>query len=209
MLYFAIAMVFIGVLCFIYVSVSYSGQGGQPIHSPEQKKYPPLRDSLFNARYPDYNKDLYDEKIRREREDFFSKEKVEDEVEKTPDIIESVEVPLTQPQTEVEFVLEGTLFLDKARKIPFADRKFKTKALQDEFSGLMREGDGLMVESNGRFDFKAGNAVYSYIVNELEQIVFFNEGFVFLPFDKSIPAPLFLTEGVSEMKQYLLERKSA
>ena len=199
MLYFAILLVVIGVLCLIYVSFQ---QG--PVQSPVK---PGLKDSLFNVKYPEKHTDQYDERIRTERQ-FIVAEKPE-EIDEPPQIVDSVEEPAGEKAEhfEVEFTIEGTLYLDRGRKIPFADSKLKQKMLVDELAGLTRESHGIMTEDRGVFHFRTGNSVHSYTVNELEQIVFFDQGFVLIPFDSSLAAPLFLTESVSDLKDFLTVKK--
>lgn len=230
MLYFAITLVMIGILCLIYVSLN---TGSSNKTEPQKhREYPTLKESLFNAKYPEFKTDLYDERIRNERQHFYQespetkplpeapvpKEEKDLQRQKSflvkeperPELIESTEILSNEVESakiEIEFNLEGTLYLDRGRKIPLADIKLKERPLVDEFAGFSRMGHGLMTEDKGIFYFHAGNAVYSYAVNDLEQIVFYNQGFALIPLNKNLPAPLFLTDAVDEMKEFLSHKK--
>lgn len=223
MLYFAITLVMIGILCLIYVSIN-TGSNNRT-ESQKHREYPTLKESLFNAKYPEFKTDLYDERIRNERQHFYQEspetkplpevpipkeEKIMAKEPERPELIESTEIlshAVESVKIEIEFNLEGTLYLDRGRKIPFADIKLKERPLVDEFAGFSRMGHGLMTEDKGIFYFHAGNAVYSYAVNDLEQIVFYDHGFALIPLNKNLPAPLFLTDAVEEMKEFLAHKK--
>ena len=215
MLYFAIGLVAIGILCIIYFT----------LQQPEEKgrTHPDLKESLFNARYPESRSNLFDEQIVRDRQlrtrmpEVVSPQGEDEEGPEepvpgamAPEIVDSTEVVGEDLEAEeTPFRMEGILYLDYGRKIPFADKNLREKRLLEEFNGLKRSGETLLTVEKGVFHFKTPNAVYSYAADELEQIVFLEEGFVMIPVDRKLPAPVLLTDNVSAMKNYLVEKKKA
>ena len=214
MLYIAFGLVAFGILCIIYFTLQQPQESG--------RSYPGLQESLFNAKYPENRSDRYDDQIFKERqlrkkplpevvqEGIEEEEDILPETFTSPEIIDSTEVVGEDLEMEESpFRLEGVLYLDHGRKIPFTDKNLKEKNLLEELNGLKRGGEVLLSVEKGIFHFKSANAVYSYAADELEQVIFMDEGFVMIPVDRKLPVPLLLTESVSVMKEYLVKKKKA
>ncbi|KLO75717.1 LIC_11490 family protein [Leptospira interrogans] len=105
---------------------------------------------------------------------------------------------------EVRFEIEGILYLDQNRELPFEKLADKKENLTpDKWKGLKRIGPGKLNEGRDSFYFEALNSSYKYSFSEIEKILFFDEGIVLIPSKTNYPIPLFFTKETSHLKSYL------
>lgn len=74
---------------------------------------------------------------------------------------------------EVRFEIEGILYLDQNRELPFEKLADKKENLTpDKWKGLKRIGPGKLNEGRDSFYFEALNSSYKYSFSEIEKILF-------------------------------------
>ncbi len=204
MLFAAFAMILVGVLCFLYVSLA-----------PNQTKPERQRDrqtGSFRYSPPPTVSPQIEERIRREREISSSRESHFSEEPKAPSVVEKTEV-LTQTPSglekepeipEVRFEISGILYMDHSGKIEFGKTESVLDGDSDEnYRNFKRVGEGSLVESSGKFVFHSGNVSYTYLADELDQVVLHNQGIVFLLKSGKLPRPVFFTEEIDSFKEFL------
>lgn len=224
MLYIAIAMILVGVLCFVYVSMA-------PSSSPKTRSsaMPPVgretdySETLAQARTRTYDPAL-EEKIYQDRKvtqprweepEPTSFTKPVETPEPRPEIVESVSILGSEgeewkPEPEEKFVVSGLLFTDSKGKIPFDQKDLSQLDLSEEiFQELRRVGEGSLFEDSGKLVFRVKNISYTYEPRDLKQIVFFDEAAVFLPSRPDLPAPIFFTESLDELKAFFAQSQVA
>jgi hypothetical protein len=246
MIYFAIIMVVLGVLCFVYAilpglkkkrsdgSFSEQGRGSSYRKSSgafstvsndigRETKYP-----LFNMKYPEKKESVdMEERIRMERR-VTKRQKINIEtheplIKKTTDndvkTLEAADEPLSGIEEVLEtaapseglsqketplFTLEGLLFLDYGRKIPFQNKKIKEFEWKEEyFSSFKRIG---LVEFRGfsnRFEFSIGSSIYDYEIDKLSQVIFYENAFALMTENQTVPVPLLFTKEMESFKEFL------
>ncbi|MCP5496564.1 MAG: hypothetical protein H7A23_18610 [Leptospiraceae bacterium] len=230
----AILLVLLGVFCFIYVFFKQQGEERNPRKAGKgnsKKRYEHDNQyTLFNLRYPEYKESSeYEAKIRMERSlgkkwvnisqesiteihNTIVEEKVipystitnDMEVEK-----ETVEEPNTHITVlDVGFSISGILFLDYGKKIPYENKKFKDiDLMEDNFLSFKRIGPATMEEREGSFSFVVnGSQLHEYHVHSLDQIVFLEGAFSFIPTDEELPVPVFFTDEIDKFKRFLAGR---
>lgn len=232
MLYIATIMAVLGVLCFIYIyfkptQVKTKAKKQSTVRfrslSKQDQQYDVLRQNLFNYKYPNvkYNQEV-ETRLRSEREihNFPSEKvlnpqmnliendedtltKIEEKTQKFEEILKEERDSLKN-ETIRSFVTDGVLYLDFGRKIPFEDRNFRSMEWkEDMFTEFKRVGEVKLLHSENSFDFELDTKIYHYSVDELEQIVFFDEVFCLIPSNNTSPAPVLFTKNTSEFKKYL------
>ncbi|PKA15336.1 LIC_11490 family protein [Leptospira haakeii] len=229
MLYIALALILVGILCFIYVSFQPNSKKDFGVRSgnlppAREKKISP--DTLASLKkqgrseiYSQMDQAFAEErKIRplseRQRmESQRSEPEVSEEEEfgtetwdetKRGEILEMVTEPeRTQPRIpkEEEWSMEGILFLDLSGRLPY--EALQEKIRPETLKGFRRMGKGSIREIPGGFSFQARNSEFSYKLNEVEKIVFYDQGFALLPLKREYPTPIFLTKDGEKFKSYL------
>lgn len=232
MLYIALALILVGILCFIYVSFQPNSKkefsGGQY----SKGNLPPAREkkisqgslaSLKKQGRPESYSQMdsafaEERKIRplSERQRMEAREaesEVSDQEEfgteiwdetKRGEVLEMVTEPeRTQPRIpkEEEWSMEGVLFLDLSGRLPY--EALQEKIRPETLKGFRRMGKGSIREVPGGFTFHARNSEFSYKLNEVEKIVFYDQGFALLPLKREYPTPIFLTKDGEKFKSYL------
>lgn len=105
---------------------------------------------------------------------------------------------------DVRFEIEGILYLDSSRDLPYEALADQKRDLSPEIlKGLKRIGAGKLQESKGAVFFDALNSSYRYSFSEIEKILFFDEGIVLIPSQSDYPVPVFFTKGIDSLKSYL------
>lgn len=231
MLYIALALILVGILCFIYVSFQPgtkkdpggSGQARPNSFSGREKKI--SQDALAALRKPGQSegRNRLEHAFAEERkipslserrtleqeeadpDEEFREEIVTEpwkpEVEK-PEMIERNEDVLPEIKTrEEEWSLDGILFLDLSGRLPY--ESLKQKVRPESLKGFRRMGQGRIREIPGGFSFLARNSEFSYKLDEVEKIIFYDEGFALLPLKREYPTPVFLTKETEKFKSYL------
>ena len=232
MLFIAVAMILIGILCFIYVSLA-QGESNKAQVDRLESNFPgkrrakmqesDLRHSLYNARGRGNLNDLDEDRILQERsftdpsnsdhEVLYTKPVMEST--KRPDIVESVtvldeECQKVNLEPESHFKVRGLLFMDMKGKIPYEKKDLKDLDLaEDCFQDLRRVGEGSMSDENGSMIFRVKNLMYTYEPRDLKQVVFFDEAVVFLPSRADLPAPVFFTDGTDEVRAFFAQAEKA
>ncbi|EMJ96911.1 MULTISPECIES: hypothetical protein [unclassified Leptospira] len=232
MLYIALALILVGILCFIYVSFqpnskkefgSSQFQKGNLPAAREKKISPDTLASLKkqgrSESYSQMDSAFAEErKIRplseRQRmETQRTEAEVSDQEEfgveiwdetKRGEVLEMVTEPeRTQPKIpkEEEWSMEGILFLDLSGRLPY--EALQEKIRPETLKGFRRMGKGSIREIPGGFTFQARNSEFSYKLNEVEKIVFYDQGFALLPLKREYPTPIFLTKDGEKFKSYL------
>lgn len=102
---------------------------------------------------------------------------------------------------EEEWSMEGILFLDLSGKLPYEGLKQKIRP--EQLKGFRRIGKGRVREIPGGFAFHALNSEFSYKLDEVEKVIFYDEGFALLPAKREFPTPIFLTKETERFKAYL------
>lgn len=214
-------MIVLGLLCFIYASFGSekSNQFSEKAQNSVRKKQGKvLEDRLFNVKYKDSKNPLIEKKVMEERNIPEVQMKTSSEIPSFQDISKSMPSPIVvleeKPESvklnskvEIEFHLEGVLYQDQGKKIPFDWKNLKEKQLPENlFADFKRIGPGLLCEEGKKFIFKVNNANYYYDSEDLDQIVFFDEALVFIPSNPEIDIPVFFTDGIEEFRQFLRER---
>ncbi|WCL50313.1 LIC_11490 family protein [Leptospira sp. GIMC2001] len=232
MLFIAIAMILIGILCFIYVSLAQGDSNKAQVDRLESNfpgkrrakmQETDLRHSLYNARGRSQSNDLDDDRILHERS--FSDSNYSDpevlytkpvmETSKRPDIVDSVSVideagSKVNLEPESHFKIRGLLFMDMKGKIPYEKKDLKDLDLSEDcFQDLRRVGEGAMSDENGSMIFRVKNLTYTYEPRDLKQVVFFDEAVVFLPSRPDLPAPVFFTDGTDEVRAFFAQAEKA
>ncbi|MBM9499449.1 hypothetical protein JWG44_04200 [Leptospira sp. 201903071] len=250
MLFIAIALILVGLLCFIYVSLNPNGSGQERpasqsspsrsgnseidhlISRPNSKRAGEILAS--NKR----SSQMEDVEKKRHLENLFVEGRKIPKQDKAPN--SSFETPLEsfsdgeeefiseehspsgiqvleespkyslikeeKPEEvrEIRFEIEGLLYLDQNRELPFEKLSNKKEDLTPELlRGLKRIGPGKLNESKESLCFEALNSSFRYSFSEIEKILFFDEGIVLIPSKSNYPIPVFFTKETSHLKSYL------
>lgn len=237
MLYIALALILVGILCFIYVSFQPNSKKefssgaflkGNPVSGREKKI---SQDTLASLKKPVQSgrSEIYSQmdiafaeerKIRplseRQKQESFREDSEIPETEEEEILTESLgnsrgEIleMTTEPERiqtaripkEEEWSMEGVLFLDLSGRLPY--EALQEKIRPETLKGFRRMGKGSIREIPGGFSFQARNSEFSYKLNEVEKIVFYDEGFALLPLKREYPTPIFLTKDGEKFKSYL------
>ncbi|TGK03726.1 hypothetical protein EHO58_15095 [Leptospira selangorensis] len=228
MLYIALALILVGILCFIYVSFQPNSKkefSVGPGNLPPAREKKISQDTLASLKkqgrseiYSQMDQAFAEErKIRplseRQRIESRSEPEVSEGEEfgteiwdepKRGEILEMVTEPeRTQPKIpkEEEWSMEGVLFLDLSGRLPY--EALQEKIRPETLKGFRRMGKGSIREIPGGFTFQARNSEFSYKLNEVEKIVFYDQGFALLPLKREYPTPIFLTKDGEKFKSYL------
>ncbi|MDF3818958.1 hypothetical protein P3G55_03545 [Leptospira sp. 96542] len=214
MLFAAFAMILVGVLCFLYVSLS--PQNPKTSHT-KQKRQP---NTNFRYGAPSSVSPQLDERIRKERGIFDSPSLASQNIaeEVAPSVVEKASILKPDDQTgilkeeslppEVKFQIEGNLYLDYSGKLEFGGGG-DLESMEENLRNFKRIGSGVLKEETGKFIFNSGNVTYTYEVRELEEVVLHNQGIVFLPKDSKAPRPVFFTKDMDQFKEFLEQASSS
>ncbi|EMJ93142.1 LIC_11490 family protein [Leptospira alstonii] len=242
MLFIAIALILVGLLCFIYVSLnpnSFSDGGrfgdsrkgnseNKSIKGAEilaaSKRVPSLEqiekqkhlENLFveGRKIPQQNKAAQSSPSESLYENVSLVEEEADEMEvSSPSgtLKESSKFSFVEEQKqkeeevrEIRFEIDGILYLDQSRELPFEKLANKKEELTpDKLKSLKRIGPGKLIESRDSLSFEALNSSYRYAFSEIEKILFFDEGIVLISSKPNYPVPVFFTKETSHLKSYL------
>ncbi|MCE9500666.1 MAG: hypothetical protein K8R21_09225 [Leptospira sp.] len=222
MIYFAIAMVFAGLLCFVYVSLGQAGKlnpENSRMRNRSQNNVTSLDKKLFNVKYSERKNPFIEERVRSERNfrNEVSRTTISEEVTNSPESVsnesnreENTNVSVAKESSidtdlvEVEFNLEATLYVDYSKQIRYESKLLKEKNWNPEvFHDFRRIGPGLLSEERDEFLFKSENVRYSYNVSELDQIVFYDGAFALIPSDPALPIPVFFSTGSESFREFL------
>ncbi|PJZ25153.1 hypothetical protein CH352_11375 [Leptospira hartskeerlii] len=232
MLYIALALILVGILCFIYVSFQPNSKKEFSASSFPKGNIAPAREKKISQESlaslkKQGRSEIYSQmdiafaeerKIRplSERQRMESREtesEVSDPEEfgteiwdetKRGEVLEMVTEPeRAQPRIpkEEEWSMEGVLFLDLSGRLPY--EALQEKIRPETLKGFRRMGKGSIREIPGGFTFQARNSEFSYKLNEVEKIVFYDQGFALLPLKREYPTPIFLTKDGEKFKSYL------
>ncbi len=97
--------------------------------------------------------------------------------------------------------LQGILFLKPDRSMP--ESGALSREGEQVLGAVRRVGEATVFVESGRFLIRAGDASFSYSAADLEEVVFEQGGFSFIPVDRSRPVPVFLSERPDELRNYL------
>lgn len=195
-----------------------------------------IKKDLFNFRYPEYkgSKEI-EKKIRQERRMATSaRPKVEESNFKMPTLDEFPEEnsissfyetvhtksvsPVkrtrerveTIPMEEESFLIElnGLLFLDYSRNIPFQSKELKTIDWQESaFHNFRRIGIARIQHKNNSFRLITVNLSHEYTFSEIEEVIFYDEAFSIIPKERILPIPIIFSEEVGKLKA-IVDRSS-
>ena len=223
----AVTLIFAGVFCILFVALRGNETGSESSTRPVRKQ----------AQYKREEKESHNDEERILRQRRFEQEFQQQSSEQTPaeedlesemateefgpresrEFREPVSKPepiamATTPEEGIplpNFELEGVLFLDTNRKFPFSDKERAIQSGISNFvSSLRRIGKGSLFVENGMFYYKISNQTISYAPEEMEKIVFYDEGFAFIP-KKDLPIALFLSPHGEDFRQFLKEHVEA
>ncbi|RHX89638.1 LIC_11490 family protein [Leptospira stimsonii] len=250
MLFIAIALILVGLLCFIYVSLNPHGSGQErptskvgssrpgnsdidhlisrpnakrggeillsnkrslQMENTEKQRY--LENKFVEGRkipkqspVSQSSSESHLEILPEEEKEFISQESDHSGIQVLEESDSSSFIKENKPEEvrEIRFEIEGLLYLDQNREIPFerlADKK--EELTPDLLKGLKRIGPGKLNESKDSLSFEALNSSYRYSFSEIEKILFFDEGIVLIPSKSNYPVPVFFTKETSHLKSYL------
>ncbi|MCZ8156504.1 MAG: hypothetical protein O9264_10325 [Leptospira sp.] len=225
MLYAAIAMIVVGILCFLYVSLSpNSSQSSTSPRRTSPERNPSFQGYSANFRHNPQQavSASLDERIRRDREIADNRPEWREPTIRDlkpsvppPAIIEKTAVlkdmedgfeevsPVIEPKVH-SFHMEGILYMDHSGKIPFGQKELLPNDSNDEvLRSFKRVGPAKLKEEDGKFVFYSGNASYTYMSYELEQVVFYDQGVAFVLKDPKTPRPVYFTKEMDELKEFL------
>ncbi|AOP34282.1 hypothetical protein A0128_10740 [Leptospira tipperaryensis] len=250
MLFIAIALILVGLLCFIYVSLNPHGSGqDRPtsksssarsgnseidhlISRPNSKRAGEILASNKRASQTEnvekqrHLENLFVEGRKIPKQSPISYSSSESQLENLPSDEEEFISQETSPSgiqvleespkysfikenkeeevREIRFEIDGILYLDQNRELPFEKLADKKEDLTpDLLRGLKRIGPGKLNESKESLSFEALNSSYRYSFSEIEKILFFDEGIVLIPSKSNYPIPVFFTKETSHLKSYL------
>jgi hypothetical protein len=102
------------------------------------------------------------------------------------------------------FQINGILYLDFSKKLPFYDRHIKNLNWSEEnFLHLKRIGKVKMIEYDGNIQFHSDGHVHEFLLEELDQIVFYDRAFSLMPENYSVPSSLFFSDDASKFKNQI------
>ncbi len=190
---------------------------------------------LFNFRYPEYKGSTeLERKIRQERRmattivkpkleesklemptlDDFPEEnsissfyetvhtKSMSTMQETRERIETI--PVEEETTMIE--LNGLLFLDYSRTIPFQSKDLKSTAWSENmFQNFKRIGVARIQHKNNSFKFITGNLLTDYAFSDIDEVVFFEQAFSIIPKKRFLPIPLIFSEEVAKLKAVVMK----
>ncbi|MBM9575757.1 hypothetical protein JWG45_01190 [Leptospira sp. 201903070] len=249
MLFIAIALILVGLLCFIYVSLNPHGSGQDRPTSKSSSTRPGFSENDHLISRPNSKRAgeilasnkraSQTENVEKQKhlENLFVEGRKIPNQKKTPD--SSLETPLESFSEEEEFIseelspsgiqvleespkystrneekieevrevrfeIEGLLYLDQNRELPFEKLSGTKEDLTPELMrGLKRIGPGKLNETKESLSFEALNSIYRYSFSEIEKILFFDEGVVLIPSKPNFPVPVFFTKETNHLKSYL------
>lgn len=244
MLFIAIALILVGLLCFIYVSLNpNSPSGGERFGEPRKgnsenksmsrsnplkgaeilaasKRVPSLEqiekqkhlENLFveGRKIPEQNKAAQSESfyenvsLVEEKSDEMEVSDSSGTLEESPKFSFVEKQKQKEEVREVRFQIDGILYLDQSRELPFEKLANKKEELTpDKLKSLKRIGPGQLIESRDSLSFEALNSSYRYSFSEIEKILFFDEGIVLISSQPNYPVPVFFTKETGHLKSYL------
>nr|WP_207761460.1 hypothetical protein [Leptospira perolatii] len=237
MLYIAIALILVGILCFIYVSFQQNpGKKSSPStvfrqnesYSQRPRERVPVTEYISHKRIPrseEYShlEERFAEE-RRIRPGFQNRVSEQEIPEMSPPAFDSfpprtetVERPTRKEesfQNETFEDFEETIETWRMEGILFLDlsgklpyRELQNKISQDSLKGFRRMGRGIIREIPGGFSFKAMNSEFRYNLSEIEKVIFYDQGFALLPIKREFPVPVFVTSEPERFKEYLEQAK--
>lgn len=231
MIYFAIVLILAGIAFFLYAYYEPVKQKKESPVRPERKmktSYRPmaeeetvipvnLKATLLNRRYPEHKfSQEVENKIRQERvlsakfhfpeiQDAVIPERevfYEDEPKKVS-VVGTVKENSNGYSNEI-FRLNGTLYFDYSRKIPFTDRKIREKIWDEaDFTHFSRIGKVKMLEIDGVLQFRSGQIYHEFSLEQIEEIVFYEKAFSLIPANPSLPSTLVFSEESESFKNLL------
>jgi len=198
MLFAAFAMILVGLLCFIYVSMGTD-------------RKPDYRNSGYQVHLPTPRPSDWEREEQILRERAFASRKDRPSIVASSEVLEERNQtlkPIPEPETS-SLQLQGILYLDYGGKLPFGRGEMKdTILLPEDVRSLRRVGEAKLQDRGGSLEFHSGHAQFSFPSRDLDQVVLFREGVVLIPRDPSLPKPLFLTREVDEIKEFLSQAKT-
>ncbi|TGL46414.1 hypothetical protein EHQ61_16825 [Leptospira wolffii] len=231
MLYIALALILVGILCFIYVSfqagpktesggTGFARGNGSSYPQRERKHSQEALASLRKTNRSESHSQM-DQVFAEERKILVGSSKTRLEFPEEPE--ETMEEIVTHPLSEheedrnrkeikeevvmqetpkeEEWSMEGILFLDLSGRLPY--ESLQERIRPENLKGFRRMGKGRIREIPGGFSFLAKNSEFSYKLDEVEKIVFYDQGFALLPLKREYPTPVFLTQETEKFKTYL------
>ncbi len=193
---------------------------------------------LFNFRYPEYKGSTeLERKIRQERrmatttvkpkldetkfemptlEDFPEESSISsfyetvqtkslNTIQETRERIETI--PVEEDGTMIE--LNGLLFLDYSRTIPFQSKDLKsTTWSENTFQNFKRIGVARIQHKNNSFKFITGNLLTDYAFSDIAEVIFFEQAFSIIPKKRFLPVPLIFSEEVARLKSIVMKDNS-
>lgn len=220
MLYLAIALILVGILCFLYLSFTPSAT--QENSTPLGSMRKPLSEQDYYESIS-YNKKMQnsrdiDEKIIRDRdippqfnqpkETIYTKPLV---TEEKPEVVESVQVfgkdgqPVEEAPEE-RFIVHGTLYLDTKGKLSLGKENLTDQEWKEEyFLDFRRVGEGSLVEEGGKLSFRVKNLTYTLQASDMEQVAFYDEAIVFVPNRKDYATAVFFTKNIDQAKAFFMQ----
>ncbi|MCB1177378.1 MAG: hypothetical protein KDK36_07355 [Leptospiraceae bacterium] len=135
----------------------------------------------------------------------------EDEKEKVQENIPSPKIEIINHREEEKkpevTQINGVLFLDFGRKIPFDYRKFRDVEWQENsFMHFKRIGDVKVLEYNGTVQFHSPVSSHELSLENIEQIVFYDNAFTLIPHNPTHPTSLIFSMETGKFKTLMTER---
>ena len=232
MIYFAIVLILAGIAFFLYAYYEPAKPKKESSVRPERKMKASYRQmneeetvipvnlkaTLLNRRYPEHKfSQEVENKIRQERvlsakfhfpeiQDAVIPERDstdEEEPKKSVSLQNQVKENSGAYSNEI-FRLNGTLYFDYSRKIPFTDRKIREKVWEEaDFTHFSRIGKVKMLEIDGVLQFRSGQIYHEFSLEQIEEIVFYEKAFSLIPANPSLPSTLVFSEESESFKNLL------
>ncbi|TGK43830.1 LIC_11490 family protein [Leptospira andrefontaineae] len=238
MLYIALALILVGILCFIYVSFQPNSKKEFSAGLFPKGNLPPAREKKISegslaslkkqGRSETYSQ--MDQVFAEERKIRPLSERQRMETKQAePEVLEEEEFGteiwdetkrgevlemVTEPErTQPRIPKEEEWSMEGVLFLDLSGR-LPYEALQEKIrpetlKGFRRMGKGSIREIPGGFTFQARNSEFSYKLSEVEKIVFYDQGFALLPLKREYPTPIFLTKDGEKFKSYLEYTASA
>jgi hypothetical protein len=113
-------------------------------------------------------------------------------------------IPVEEETTMIE--LNGLLFLDYSRTIPFQSKDLKSTVWSENmFQNFKRIGVARIQHKNNSFKFITGNLLTDYAFSDIAEVVFFEQAFSIIPKKRFLPIPLIFSEDIAKLKSVVMK----
>ncbi|HMW04258.1 MAG TPA: hypothetical protein PK079_08775 [Leptospiraceae bacterium] len=113
-------------------------------------------------------------------------------------------IPIEEESSMIE--LNGLLFLDYSRTIPFQSKDLKSiQWSENMFQNFKRIGVARVQHKNNSFKFITGNLLTDFAYSDIAEVIFFDQAFSIIPKKRFLPVPLIFSEDVNKLKALIVK----